>query len=48
MWMIRLKIHVYIHWDDLESMWIILILSYESEDRLFRVELAGCGDVTRL
>lgn len=37
-----------IHWDDLESMWIILILSYESEDRLFRVELAGCGDVTRL
>lgn len=37
-----------IHWDDLESMWIILILSYESEDRLFCVELAGCGDVTRL
>lgn len=48
MWMIRLKSMWIIHWDDLESMWIILILSYESEDRLFRVELAGCGDVTRL
>lgn len=37
-----------IHWDDLESMWIILILSYESEDRLFRVELAGWEDVISL
>lgn len=37
-----------IHWDDLESMWIILILSYESEDRLFRVELVGWEDVIRL